>query len=91
VKSFLYFAPHLFAPFLYIMISISNLYIQYGDRILFDSISTTINIGEKIGLTGEMAPASQPLLKILAGEITRYEGVIDKPKSEISGLSPSRY
>lgn len=64
------------------MISISNLYIQYGDRILFDSISTTINIGEKIGLTGRNGAGKSTLLKILAGEITRYEGVIDKPKSE---------
>lgn len=64
------------------MISISNLYIQYGDRILFDSISTTINIGEKIGLTGRNGAGKSTLLKILAGEITRYEGVVDKPKSE---------
>ncbi|MFZ1227524.1 MAG: ATP-binding cassette domain-containing protein, partial [Saprospiraceae bacterium] len=64
------------------MIAISNLYIQYGDRILFDSISTTINVGEKIGLTGRNGAGKSTLLKILAGEINRYEGIIDKPKSE---------
>ena len=64
------------------MIAISNLYIQYGDRILFDSISTTINVGEKIGLTGRNGAGNSTLLKILAGEINRYEGIIDKPKSE---------
>jgi len=64
------------------MIAISNLYIQYGDRVLFDSISTTINIGEKIGLTGRNGAGKSTLLKILAGEITRYEGIIDKPKNE---------
>lgn len=64
------------------MIAISNLYIQYGDRILFDSISTTISIGEKIGLTGRNGAGKSTLLKILAGEITRYDGIIDKPKNE---------
>ena len=64
------------------MISISNLYIQYGDRILFDSISTTINIGEKIGLTGRNGAGKSTLLKILAGEITQYDGVVDRPRSE---------
>ena len=64
------------------MIAISNLYIQYGDRILFDSISTTINVGEKIGLTGRNGAGKSTLLKILSGEINRYEGIIDKPKSE---------
>ncbi len=64
------------------MIAISNLYIQFGDRILFDSISTTINIGEKIGLTGRNGAGKSTLLKILSGETTRYEGIIDKPKSE---------
>lgn len=64
------------------MISISNLYIQYGDRILFDSISTTINIGEKIGLTGRNGAGKSTLLKILAGEITQFDGVVDRPCNE---------
>lgn len=64
------------------MIAINNLYIQYGDRILFDSISMTINIGEKIGLTGRNGAGKSTLLKILAGEVTQYEGIIDKPKNE---------
>ena len=64
------------------MISISNLYIQYGDRILFDSISTTINIGEKIGLTGRNGAGKSTLLKILAGEITQFDGVVDRPRNE---------
>jgi ATP-binding cassette subfamily F protein 3 len=63
------------------MILVSNLYIQYGDRVLFDSLTTTIQVGEKIGLTGRNGAGKSTFLKILAGEITRYDGTVDKPKN----------
>ncbi|HQW12612.1 MAG TPA: ABC-F family ATP-binding cassette domain-containing protein [Saprospiraceae bacterium] len=63
------------------MITISNLYLHYGDRVLFDGVSTTIQIGEKIGLTGRNGAGKSTLLKILAGEIRSFEGTVDKPKS----------
>ena len=56
------------------MITIGNLYIQYGDRVLFDNISTSIQVGEKIGLTGRNGAGKSTFLKIIAGEITRYDG-----------------
>lgn len=64
------------------MIVISNLYIQYGDKVLFDSVTTTIQIGEKIGLTGRNGAGKSTLLKVIAGEISMFDGNIDIPKSE---------
>lgn len=63
------------------MITIGNLYIQYGDRVLFDNISTSIQVGEKIGLTGRNGAGKSTFLKIIAGEITRYDGTVDKPRN----------
>lgn len=53
------------------MVSISNLFVAFGDRVLYDHVSLFVGIQDKIGLVGKNGAGKSTLLKILMG--------IDKP------------
>ncbi|MBK8557984.1 MAG: ATP-binding cassette domain-containing protein [Lewinellaceae bacterium] len=60
------------------MLSLSNIYIQYGDRILLDSVNLVIKPGERVGLVGRNGAGKSTLLKIIAGEMSPQEGNVVK-------------
>lgn len=62
------------------MIFVQSIYIQYGDRILFDRCSLTIEKGEKIALIGRNGAGKSTLLKLFSGKITPDEGNIEFQK-----------
>ncbi len=70
-----------FAP--RIMLSLANIYVQYGERILLDKINLVIKPGERVGLVGRNGAGKSTLLKIIAGEMMPHEGNIVTP-SEFS-------
>ena len=61
------------------MISLSNIYIQYGNRILLDSVNLTVKPGERAGLVGRNGAGKSTLLKIIAGEMSPQEGNVVRP------------
>ncbi|MCS6928288.1 MAG: ABC-F family ATP-binding cassette domain-containing protein [Saprospiraceae bacterium] len=61
------------------MLSLNNLYVQYGDRILLNGISLSVKPGERIGLVGRNGAGKSTLLKIIAGEMSPHEGQVIKP------------
>ena len=65
------------------MVSVNNLFVAFGDRILFDHVSLFIGIREKIGLVGKNGAGKSTLLKILNGGEKPLEGSISK-SSEIT-------
>lgn len=62
------------------MIQLQQVYLQYGNRVLFDKIDLTIVPGEKIGLVGRNGAGKSTLLRLLAGESKPDEGKILLPK-----------
>ncbi|GIV32345.1 MAG: glycosyl transferase family 2 [Saprospiraceae bacterium] len=68
------------------MLSVQNLYLQYGERILFDHISFAIGDRERIGLVGRNGAGKSTLLKIMAGLLNPDEGQIDRPANSTIGL-----
>lgn len=68
------------------MLSVQNLYLQYGERILFDRISFAIGDRERIGLVGRNGAGKSTLLKIMAGLLNPDEGQIDRPANSTIGL-----
>lgn len=63
------------------MISLSNIYIQYGERILLDRINLVIKPGERVGLVGRNGAGKSTLLKIIAGEMSPQEGNVVTPSN----------
>jgi len=50
------------------MLSVSNLSVQFGKRILFDEVNTTFNNGNCYGIIGANGAGKSTFLKILAGQ-----------------------
>ncbi len=61
------------------MISASSIYLQYGDRVLFDRVNLAIKPGEKIGLVGKNGAGKSTFTKIIVGELSPMEGNVTIP------------
>jgi len=61
------------------MINVSNIYIQYGDRILLNKVNLVIGDRERIGLVGRNGAGKSTLLKIIAGEMSPQAGEVVRP------------
>ncbi len=61
------------------IVSIENISKSYGEKILFENISFTINDNDKIGLIGINGTGKSTLLKIISGHETTDTGIIKIP------------
>lgn len=61
------------------MITIDNVYVQFGHRILLNRVNLVIGAQDKIGLVGRNGAGKSTLLKIIAGEMSPHEGRIARP------------
>ena len=61
------------------MLALSNIYVQYGNRILLDSVNFVLKPGERVGLVGRNGAGKSTLLKIIAGEMSPHEGNVVCP------------
>ncbi len=68
------------------MITASNIYLQYGGRVLFDHINLVISDRDKVGLVGRNGAGKSTFLKIIAGEVTPDEGSVTRPSSSTLGF-----
>lgn len=58
------------------MLSVSNLSVQFGKRILFDEVSTTFNNGNCYGIIGANGSGKSTFLKIVAGKMDPTSGSV---------------
>ena len=56
------------------MLSVSNLSVQFGKRILFDDVNTSFNNGNCYGIIGANGSGKSTFLKILAGNLDPTSG-----------------
>ncbi|WP_242206242.1 ABC-F family ATP-binding cassette domain-containing protein [Aestuariivivens insulae] len=56
------------------MLSVSNLSVQFGKRILFDEVNTTFNNGNCYGIIGANGSGKSTFLKILSGKMEPTSG-----------------
>ncbi|MDA0356270.1 MAG: ABC-F family ATP-binding cassette domain-containing protein [Bacteroidetes bacterium] len=56
------------------MLSVSNLSVQFGKRVLFDEVNTTFQSGNCYGVIGANGAGKSTFLKILAGQIEPTSG-----------------
>jgi len=62
------------------MISVNNVSMRYGAKILFDDVSTTFIAGRRYGLTGPNGSGKSTFMKVLSGEIDAQKGTVVRPK-----------
>jgi ATP-binding cassette, subfamily F, member 3 len=67
------------------MIQVTNLSKHFGEQTLFETISFTLNRGNKIGLVGRNGSGKSTLFKILLGEEEADSGEIFIPKNYTIG------
>src|SRR5438876_6843851 len=62
------------------MISVSNVSMRYGAKILFDEVSTGFTPGKRYGLTGPNGAGKSTFMKLLTGESDPQRGTVVRPK-----------
>tara|TARA_R110002049_G_scaffold309289_2_gene520252 strand:- start:33801 stop:35426 length:1626 start_codon:yes stop_codon:yes gene_type:complete len=58
------------------MLSVSNLSVQFGKRILFDEVNTTFNNGNCYGIIGANGSGKSTFLKIISGKMDATSGQV---------------
>ena len=70
------------------MLTVSNLSVQFGKRILFDEVNTTFTQGNCYGIIGANGAGKSTFLKILAGDIDPTSGHVHlEPGKRMSVLN----
>lgn len=62
------------------MISVSNVTMRYGSKILFEDVSTQFISGRRYGLTGPNGAGKSTFMKVLTGELEAQKGVVVRPR-----------
>ncbi len=70
------------------MISIHNLTVDFGSRLLFDQVSFVINRRDRIALVGKNGAGKSTLLKLIAGLEEPTSGHVSRPKGIRIGYLP---
>src|ERR1700690_552067 len=72
------------------MISVSNVTMRYGQKLLFEDVSVTFTAGRRYGLTGPNGAGKSTFMKVLTGEIDAQKGNVVRPK-KMGVLSQDQY
>src|SRR3954464_15210370 len=62
------------------MISVSNVSMRYGAKVLFEEVSTAFTDGKRYGLTGPNGAGKSTFMKLLSGELEPQKGTVVRPK-----------
>src|SRR5436190_4010661 len=61
-------------------LSLNNLSMRFGARILFEDVNTTFTSGRRYAITGPNGAGKSTLMKIMTGEIDPEKGSVTRPK-----------
>src|SRR6478609_2221861 len=61
------------------MISVANVSMRYGSKILFDDVTTAFQVGRRYGLTGPNGAGKSTFMKLLTGELPPQKGTVVRP------------
>src|SRR6516162_2027304 len=62
------------------MISVENITMRFGSRVLFEDVTTTFMAGRRYAITGPNGAGKSTFMKILTGEQEPTDGNITRPK-----------
>src|SRR6201994_1987126 len=72
------------------MISVSNVTMRYGSKLLFEDVSVTFTTGRRYGLTGPNGAGKSTFMKVLTGESDAQKGNVLRPK-KVGVLKQDQY
>src|SRR5690348_16019501 len=61
------------------MISVTNVSMRYGSKLLFEDVTTTFSKGRRYGLTGPNGSGKSTFMKLLSGELPPQKGTVARP------------
>lgn len=74
------------------MITVTNISLQYGKRVLFDEVNVKFTPGNCYGIIGANGAGKSTFMKILSGEIEATKGQVDiTPGQRMSVLKQNHY
>src|ERR1700729_2010778 len=62
------------------MISVSDVTMRYGSKLLFEEVSVQFIAGRRFGLTGPNGAGKSTFMKILSGELEPQKGTVIRPR-----------
>src|SRR5271165_5165496 len=62
------------------MLSVSNVSMRYGSKVLFDEVSVAFVPGRRYGLTGPNGAGKTTFMKILTGDLEPQKGAVVRPR-----------
>src|SRR5580693_9203751 len=62
------------------MISVSNVTMRYGSKVLFEDVSVSFVPGRRYGLTGPNGSGKSTFMKVLTGELDAQKGNVVRPR-----------
>src|SRR5450432_1592568 len=62
------------------MLSVNNISMRFGPRVLFEDVTCTFMAGRRYAITGPSGAGKSTLMKILTGELDPTKGSITRPK-----------
>src|SRR5689334_1619697 len=62
------------------MISVNNVSMRYGAKVLFDEVTTTFTPGKRYGLTGPNGAGKSTFMNLLTGAQEPQKGTVARPR-----------
>ncbi len=72
------------------MLSVSNVSMRYGAKILFEEVSTAFTPGKRYGLTGPNGAGKSTFMNLLSGELDPQKGTVVRPR-KLGVLSQNQF
>jgi ATPase subunit of ABC transporter with duplicated ATPase domains len=72
------------------MLSVSNVSMRYGAKVLFEEVSTAFSPGKRYGLTGPNGAGKSTFMKLLSGEMDPQKGTVVRPR-KLGALSQDQF
>ena len=72
------------------MISVSNVSMRYGSKLLFEDVSVSFTDGRRYGLTGPNGAGKSTFMKCLTGNIDPQKGSVVRPR-KLGVLKQNQY
>ena len=63
------------------MLSVSNVSMRYGAKVLFEDVSVNFTSGRRYGLTGPNGSGKSTFMKVLTGELDAQKGTVVRPRT----------